>query len=574
MDNYEIYHSLCSLKDLVLKYSEGKDVAEELSSLANQLSEQSYRVAVIGEFKRGKSSLVNAILGTEILPTDILPTTAVINRIIYDNNQKIVIYYKDGRIENSRIEELADYATKLDADKEKFAETIREIEVHYPFVFGNRSIELIDTPGLNDNEKMTSTTIEVLDKIDTAIVVISATMPLSETEQSLVCQLIEQKDIYHLAFAVTFIDRVSDDREDQDRVEELIRQRIKENTYEYFRSKHNDDPALMEKAHAILSEPKVFAVSSRLAMQGFIKGNNDLIEKSRFNHFKFQLVALLTANQELDVHSKTKRLSGFVEERVYEWNKNKITALEAEITANEEHAAFIEKAGPVWQSELETQLAEMDRLISDMGISQDASRTEAIEAETNLKRIFIKHLASITESSYNVDSVIEVLDKASQECCKAMSNYGAVLHEWILRETEKIEKWTLDRSALCGLDSNDFKAALDKWRNSQTFPVFVLTNDSIIEYVGNILGELMPSITLAVKDAFSEYQRDITAYIAAWRTILLKNNSRERLIINDILANAGSNSAELTEKKLRLEDIARRDLERVRSIRESINNAI
>lgn len=203
MDNYEIYHSLCSLEDIVRQYPDSDEIVRELDLLANQLSTLNYRIAVIGEFKRGKSSLVNALLGTEILPTDILPTTAVINRIVYDNEQKIIIYFKDGRIENSKIENLINYATKLDSNKEKFAATIREIEVHYPFVFAQKNIELIDTPGLNDNEKMTATTIEVLDKIDTAIVVISATMPLSETEQSLISQLIEQKDIYHLTFVIT-----------------------------------------------------------------------------------------------------------------------------------------------------------------------------------------------------------------------------------------------------------------------------------------------------------------------------------------------------------------------------------
>ena len=572
MDNYVIYHSLCSLGDIVRKYPEGSDAAEEFSGLANQLSEQNYRVAVIGEFKRGKSSLVNAILGTEILPTDILPTTAVINRIVYDNEQKIIIYYKNGKIENSRIEALASYATKLDADKEKFAETIREIEVHYPFVFGQKHIELIDTPGLNDNEKMTSTTIEVLDKIDTAIVVISATMPLSETEQKLICQLIEQKDIYHLIFAVTFIDRVSEEAEEQDRVVDLIKQRITDNTYEYFCKSHDGETELIDKARGILAEPKVFAVSSRLAMQGFIKGDNSLIVKSRFNHFKLQLVALLTANQELDFHSKAKRLAAFAEENVEEWHNQKINALDKEITSIEKRIALLTQSRQRWRDELVEQLTVMDNTIRNIGISLDAARTEKIESAANLKPIFIRHLTSINTENFNVSGMMEMLGRAADECQGTMSDFNANIQGVILGEMDRIENWTLSRSEQCGLDSSDLKISLEKWRANAAFPEFVFTKDIIIRYIDNILGELMPAFNRAQQDALQTYQKSIASYIASWRTILLKANTSERVIIRDILDSGDLGADELKKQKNSQEQKFHADIERIRKIKEDLNN--
>ena len=75
-------------------------------------------------------------------------------------------------------------------------------------MLGQNNVELIDTPGLNDNESMTETTLNILGQIDTAIVVISATIPVSQSEQRLIFDLIKQTDIYNLAFVVTFIDRV------------------------------------------------------------------------------------------------------------------------------------------------------------------------------------------------------------------------------------------------------------------------------------------------------------------------------------------------------------------------------
>lgn len=160
MDKYVLYHNIKSVQNIVAQYPAAEDIFQELTKLAEQLSSRTYRVAVIGEFKRGKSSLVNCILGTEILPTDILPTTAVVNRIVYGTEQKIEICYKDGTVKNTSVEELAEYATKKN---EMNAAQIREIIVHYPAVFGQNSIELLDTPGLNDDEFMDKTTLDVLD---------------------------------------------------------------------------------------------------------------------------------------------------------------------------------------------------------------------------------------------------------------------------------------------------------------------------------------------------------------------------------------------------------------------------
>ena len=84
MDHFALYHNLCAIRELLAHYPAGQSLVEQIDLQLEQFSSRRYRVAVIGEFKRGKSSLVNTLLGTEILPTDILPTTAVVNRILYD----------------------------------------------------------------------------------------------------------------------------------------------------------------------------------------------------------------------------------------------------------------------------------------------------------------------------------------------------------------------------------------------------------------------------------------------------------------------------------------------------------
>jgi predicted GTPase len=139
----------------------------------------------MGEFRRGKSSLINALLGLNVLPSDVTPTTATINRITFGTEPKATIHFMDGRKSDINISELQSYVTKLTEENEKTALSIREAVIYYPTVICQNHVDIIDTPGLNDDETMTRTTINILNDIDAVIVTVSALFPYSETEKTL-----------------------------------------------------------------------------------------------------------------------------------------------------------------------------------------------------------------------------------------------------------------------------------------------------------------------------------------------------------------------------------------------------
>lgn len=143
MNEFYLYEQLCVLEGIARQYPAGRAYSAQARTAANQLVSRLYRVAVIGEFKKGKSSLINALLGSEVLPTDILPMTASINRVVYGEKKSITIHYKSGTTEERTVEELLDFGTKYDAQKAERAGTVREIIVHYPSVFCRNHIELI-----------------------------------------------------------------------------------------------------------------------------------------------------------------------------------------------------------------------------------------------------------------------------------------------------------------------------------------------------------------------------------------------------------------------------------------------
>lgn len=64
-NDYRIYEQLCKISSIASLYPNGQPFAGKVRETADRIASQLYRVAVIGEFKRGKSSLVNALLGTD-----------------------------------------------------------------------------------------------------------------------------------------------------------------------------------------------------------------------------------------------------------------------------------------------------------------------------------------------------------------------------------------------------------------------------------------------------------------------------------------------------------------------------
>src|ERR671935_1884526 len=92
----------------VLPPSERRLAAETVVKLAEAL----VYVAVIGEFKRGKSTLINALLGEDVLPTGVTPVTAVPTLLRFGPAARAVIYRRDGSAAPIPLAQLPDYVTE------------------------------------------------------------------------------------------------------------------------------------------------------------------------------------------------------------------------------------------------------------------------------------------------------------------------------------------------------------------------------------------------------------------------------------------------------------------------------
>lgn len=269
--------------------------SELIDDVLGKIANDSFDIAIVGEFNRGKSTLINALLGKNILPTDILPCSATLNRVTYNVTPLVKIEYKDGRNEEIPIDKLPDYVTKLTEESLKVSETVKEATVYYPVNYCKNNVDIIDTPGLNDDENMTEVTLSVLPKVDAAIMVIMANSPFSEYERDFLENKLLTNDLGRVLFVVTRIDGIDD--EDIERVLNLISDRIEKyilNKAEKTFGKDSDEFNTYRKK---IGKPKVYGISAKKALKAKIKGDDEMLEESRFPAFEEALEKFLTEDR-------------------------------------------------------------------------------------------------------------------------------------------------------------------------------------------------------------------------------------------------------------------------------------
>lgn len=335
--------------------------AEELARALARLHSGRLTLAVVGEFKRGKSTLINALLGQDILPTDVLPTTATLNRLVYSLEKRVELHYRDDTREVIPLEKLGEYVTKLNDEAAQRALSIREAVVHFPCHYCRNNVQLVDTPGLQDEAAMTDVTMQVLPNVDAAVLVISALSPLSESELMFLEQL-AYTQCARVFIVVSSLDRL-ENPEQVDRLLLGLRRRLEKM-----------DEGVRQSLH-----PQLYPLSAYQALQGRLRNDGELVKISRMGDFEQALERFLTEERgaaallvPVQIGLATAaELRAHLEERVSDW-KRREAALQARkeeldrpargVTPREFQPVLLERflqAEPVWKEQVRRSLNDL-----------------------------------------------------------------------------------------------------------------------------------------------------------------------------------------------------------------------
>jgi len=175
---------LLRLADLAEELGAGP-VAEDARELALRVSEGRFYVACVGQFKRGKSTLLNALVGCDVVPTGFVPVTAVPTVIRFGEELHARIRLRDGSWRNIAMLDLKEYVTEEGNPENKKA--VEGAEVFVPSPLLSSGMCFVDTPGLGSVFSGNSaTTRAFIPHIDAALVVVGADPPIAGEELRLV----------------------------------------------------------------------------------------------------------------------------------------------------------------------------------------------------------------------------------------------------------------------------------------------------------------------------------------------------------------------------------------------------
>ncbi len=202
------------------------------TSVKKRLSDP-FSLAVIGDFKRGKSTLINAILGKAVAPTSVTPETVTINRISYAQTQKAEAVLKNGKRAKLELSELKSEQIKRIMSELPFEIDYIDIKEDAEIL---KEICIVDTPGISDLLKAFDEQIKnYLVNADAVIYVVSAKSPLSLTEQAFLSASVFPQSFSRIIVALNMVDCL-ENRKDIEKIIDFTNKRVKEitpNAYVY-----------------------------------------------------------------------------------------------------------------------------------------------------------------------------------------------------------------------------------------------------------------------------------------------------------------------------------------------------
>jgi hypothetical protein len=258
-------------------WPDGPRYGSALAALGERLVEQRLQVAVLGQFKRGKSTFLNALLGEPLLPTGVVPLTAMATFIHWAAAPSVRVSYLDERAPEERS---SSSAGEVEAQLSRFVTEegnphnrlrVARVDVFYPAPILRHGIVLIDTPGVGSTLRHnTDAAFEVLPECDAGFFVLSVDPPVTEAELAYLERV--RPTVGRLFFVLNKIDYLS--RDERRAAEEFSRRTLREHV-----------PAE--------AEPPIFGVSARQGLQAKQQGDPEGLRRSGLAEVERHLVSFL-----------------------------------------------------------------------------------------------------------------------------------------------------------------------------------------------------------------------------------------------------------------------------------------
>ena len=317
---------------------------EDLSIASDNLAKGVFRLMVLGDMKRGKSTLLNALLGENLLPSDVNPCTALLTVLRYGPEKKVTVYFNDGKSPEQidfksfkrRYTIDPGEAKRLEEEKKEAFPDIDYAVVEYPLALLEKGVEIVDSPGLNDTEARNELSLGYINNCHAILFVLKATQPCTLAERRYLENYLRNRGLT-VFFLINAWDQVReslidpDDEEELDEAEYKLRRVFKANLAEYCQVEGYD-----------IYNERVFEISALKALRQRVKNPNASLKGTGFPEFIGSLNTFLTKERAIAEFRQVRTLARQAESRVRESIDRRIPLLDENVNQLKERISSVQ----------------------------------------------------------------------------------------------------------------------------------------------------------------------------------------------------------------------------------------
>lgn len=306
-----------------------EDIAKASQALRNGV----FRLLVLGDMKRGKSTFLNALIGENLLPSDVNPCTAILTILRYGSEKKVTVHFNNGNSpENLDFKTFkqrytidASEAKELEQQKKLAFPEVSHAVVEYPLPLLEKGVEIIDSPGLNDTEARNELSLGYVNNCHAILFVMRASQPCTLGERRYLENYIKSRGLT-VFFLINAWDQVKeslidpDDQEELAEAEEKLRRVFKANLAEYCQIDGYD-----------VYDERVFEVSSIQALRRRLKNPDASLNGTGFTEFMSSISTFLTKERAVSELRQARTLARTTYQNVNKAIERRVPLLEQDI---------------------------------------------------------------------------------------------------------------------------------------------------------------------------------------------------------------------------------------------------
>ncbi|MEO1133097.1 MAG: dynamin family protein [Cyanobacteria bacterium J06639_1] len=306
---------------------------EDLQSASKNLRNGVFRLLVLGDMKRGKSTFLNALIGENLLPSDVNPCTALLTILKYGPEKKVTVHFND-----STPPEAIDFqsfkhrytidpaeAKKLEEQKQLAFPNISHAVVEYPLAMLQKGVEIVDSPGLNDTEARNELSLGYINNCHAILFVMRASQPCTLGERRYLENYIKDRGL-SVFFLINAWDQVKEsliDPNDETELQEAegrLRKVFHANLSDYCKVDGYD-----------VYDERVFEISALEALRRRVRDTNNDLTGTGFPEFTRSLNTFLTQERAVAEFRQARTLARQARQRITEAVDRRVPLLDRDV---------------------------------------------------------------------------------------------------------------------------------------------------------------------------------------------------------------------------------------------------